>query len=143
MEEQLQILESTKKTTDTGYGKCTSVDENTLLQWKVKAKNLIETVCGIASTYAQDFFKAEQTRLIYGNVNQFNAIKSVFIATKEDYEKGYLNNSFKKKDNKDPVLTENIKEKPSQSSNKSKVFIVHGRDDLAKTETARFKWSFS
>jgi predicted nucleotide-binding protein len=128
LEERLKSLELTKTIKTTSYGTSTTVDQNALLEWGIKVKNLINQACDKKTTYFDDFLKAEQIKNSYmGNMTRFNAMKSVFKATKEDY---LIRNSNK-------MINQNEKTEV-KATDKSKVFIVHGRDELAKIETARF-----
>lgn len=76
------------------FGVKNYVDGEALLEWKVKAKNLIVKVCGESSEHYKAFLESEKTRSYETNLNQFKRVRSVFLAAKEDFEGGYLT-SFK------------------------------------------------
>jgi hypothetical protein len=67
-----------------------SVDQNALLNWQIKAKTLLISVCGETSHHLQSFHSARHatTGSNYDVLKQFQA---VFLAAKEDFEGGYLN----------------------------------------------------
>ncbi len=71
------------------YGSGEFVDNDLLLNWKVKVKNLLSKVCGEESQYFQQFEKNE-SRTYGTNYTIFNSLKAIFLAEKEDFEGGYL-----------------------------------------------------
>ena len=64
------------------------VDDDLLLNWKVKVKNLLLKVCGEESQHFQQFEKNETGYTT--NYTIFKSLKAVFLAAKEDFEGGYL-----------------------------------------------------
>ncbi|MBV4522590.1 DUF4145 domain-containing protein [Pseudomonas sp. SWRI74] len=62
-----------------------------VLNWGVKARSLIERTCGENSSQLQMFNKSEEQRSYDSNVDRLNRMGAVFLATKEDFEGGYLN----------------------------------------------------
>jgi hypothetical protein len=70
----------------------TYVDQNQLINWQVKARNLISMVCGQDSQHFQAFEKNEKP-LFPGDSNHSVLLRqqAVLLAAKEDYEGGYLN----------------------------------------------------
>ncbi len=71
--------------------KSTNVDHVKLLNWKVKARNLLSQICGENSQHFQEFEKIEQySTMRIGNYHKFRSFKVVFLAAKEDFENGYL-----------------------------------------------------
>lgn len=89
--EELDRVAETKHTYRSQMtGSFENVDENALLEWCVKAKNIIVKVCGEDSQHFKAFTKAEGSSSWSGTYSKFKALKSVFLATKEDFEGGYL-----------------------------------------------------
>ena len=66
-----------------------TVDGDALLEWKVKARNLLTRVCGSDSQHFQQFEKNEHG-YFSTNYESLLSLKSVFVAAKEDFEGGYL-----------------------------------------------------
>jgi hypothetical protein len=95
--EQLNILadevEESKSTKTSEFypsESSTNVDEEKLLSWKVKARNLLSKTCGENSQHFQEFEKIEDYSMYGGNYDQFRRFQAVFLAAKEDFEGGYL-----------------------------------------------------
>jgi hypothetical protein len=87
---QLESVEATKKYHQSEFGAGNYVDDDLLLNWKVKSRNLISQACGIESEHYRQFVKSEEGE--WGtNFDILNRLKAVFLAAKEDYEGGYLN----------------------------------------------------
>ncbi len=67
------------------------VDQNALLNWKVKAKTLLINTCGEPSHHLTSFIAAERS-IGYGtNYDILKQLRAVFLAVQEDFEGGYLN----------------------------------------------------
>jgi Domain of unknown function (DUF4145) len=91
LEAQAAQVEASKVAQDSGmYGYQNYVDNDLLLNWKVKVKNLLSKVCGEDSQHFQQFEKNETGVSFTTNYNIFQALKAVFLAAKEDFEGGYL-----------------------------------------------------
>lgn len=89
--EQLEDVAKTKHTTHSEMmGSFENVDVDVLLEWRVKAKNLIVKVCGDDSQHLKEFIKAEEGTSWSGSYSKYKALKAVFAATKEDFDGGYL-----------------------------------------------------
>lgn len=69
------------------------VDNNLLLNWKVKVRNLLSKVCGEESQYFRQFEKHEKGLPYETNYHIFKSLKSIFLAAKEDFEGGYLSST--------------------------------------------------
>ena len=67
------------------------LSSDVILNWGVKVRSLIERTCGESSSHLQMFNKAEEHSSYDSNVDRLNRMSAVFLATKEDYEGGYLN----------------------------------------------------
>ncbi len=87
---QAEAVDASKKTERTEYGTGTYVDQNTLLNWEVKVRHLLSSVCGPDSQHFTLFLEAEKPRSYTTNYELFQKMSAVFLAAKEDYEGGYL-----------------------------------------------------
>jgi hypothetical protein len=87
---EIIIIEATKRIESGGFGSYTKVDNELLLAWKVKAKNLLVSACGEKSQHFQEFVKAEEPRPYEGSYDSFARLKAVFSAAMEDYKGGFL-----------------------------------------------------
>ena len=66
------------------------VDNDLLLNWTVKVRNLLSKVCGEDSQHFQQFEKAEEGIPYTTNYDTLKGLMAVFLAAKEDFEGGYL-----------------------------------------------------
>jgi hypothetical protein len=64
------------------------VDHHSIVNWKVKAKNLLKSACGPDSVHMQEFVKSESYSMFA--LNNFKRMQQVLAAAKDDYEGGYL-----------------------------------------------------
>ena len=67
-----------------------SIDADFILNWSVKAKNLIANSCGEKSQHLKAFEKAETFKTSDNNFSVIRRIMAVFLAAKEDFEGGYI-----------------------------------------------------
>ena len=88
---QLESVEATKKYHQSDFGDGYYVDDDLLLNWKVKARNLLSKACGMESEHYRQFVKSEAANMVSTNLDILNSLKAVFLAAREDYEGGYLN----------------------------------------------------
>lgn len=93
LEVQLSDIEATKERkhseyTGSGYD---HISAELILNWKVKAKNLVANACGLESQHFLAFEEAATQRSMQSNYDHLQRLKAVFLATKEDFEGGYLN----------------------------------------------------
>jgi hypothetical protein len=65
------------------------VDENLLVGWRVKARNLLEMACGLDSPRYKQFRFSERSATS-SNYEQTLRLRAVILAAKEDYEGGYM-----------------------------------------------------
>ncbi len=86
----MNSVDASKQTKSGHYGPYTSVDDELLLAWKVKAKNLLVSACGIDSQHYQEFVEAEKLGGFESNYDVFKRMRSVFSAAMEDYKGGFL-----------------------------------------------------
>jgi hypothetical protein len=89
--EQAKEVEASKKSYNGIGGSPTPYFESDLvLNWAVKAKNLLSNACGKESPHTLEFNKAEEARGFVDGTKRFKRMKAVFLAAREDYEGGYL-----------------------------------------------------
>lgn len=90
LEEELKNLEATKKTSSNGLGMASNFINNELfIKWKTKVKETILQVYTKESNYFINFEKQEEGLAYDTNYDITLSLKSVFLAAKEDFEKGY------------------------------------------------------
>lgn len=75
------------------FGNAEYIDDNLLLNWKVKVRSLLSKACGEESQHFQQFEKNESVRLYSTNYDTFKSLKAIFLAAKEDFEGGYLSST--------------------------------------------------
>lgn len=90
LEVQLSRVQATKNTSHSSTGQYENVDANLMLEWNIKAKNLIIKVCGEDSQHFKAFLRVEIKKSFLGSYSTYESIRAVFLATKEDFEGGYL-----------------------------------------------------
>lgn len=90
--EQLERLISSKTPTYDALTETTRVEiaSSGLLEWKVKAKNLLGKACGQDSEHYNEFINNEATDPYATYLATLERLRAVFFAAKEDYEGGYL-----------------------------------------------------
>ena len=66
------------------------VDDNLLIGWKTKAKNLLEKSCGLQSQHFKQFEEVEQNQWVH-SFDKAQRFKAILEAAQEDYDGGYLN----------------------------------------------------
>lgn len=66
------------------------VDNEQLLGWTAKVKNLLVKICGEDALYYKEFCKAGEGHGLGTNYDQLKEMRSVFLAAKEDFEGGLL-----------------------------------------------------
>ncbi|WP_026176348.1 hypothetical protein [Methylobacterium sp. 88A] len=91
LDKQASDIEATKQPYATQMNSGVKVDDDLLLNWRVKVRHLLSTVCKKDSEHYQQFVKSEESSAWGGNHPRFVKLRSVFTAAKEDYEGGYLN----------------------------------------------------
>ena len=87
---QLDEVEATKRPQHNEFSSGDFVDENLLLGWRVKARNLLLQACGADSEHYRQFVQSEKVSMYTTNLENALSLKAVFLAAKEDYEGGYL-----------------------------------------------------
>ena len=93
LKSQILDIESTRQTRNDRFGGSSTeyVDDNLLLNWGVKVKNLLLSACGENSQHLLSFVEAEKPQSFTDNFDKLCRMKAVFMAAKEDFEGGYLN----------------------------------------------------
>ncbi len=87
------LLASQKQVYDEYLGRSKlEIEHDALLEWTVKARNLIANGCGAESEHLRAFTKNENTGMYGTYLGTLKSLKAVFLAAKEDYEGGYLKN---------------------------------------------------
>ena len=66
------------------------IDRNDLLEWRVKARNLLSKACGIDSEHYKEFLANENASSYQRHFQTLESLRAVFLAAKEDFEGGYL-----------------------------------------------------
>lgn len=91
--EQLEAIAASKisRSSPITGAPSTYVDQNSLLNWKVKAKTLLINTCGESSQQLTSFIAAEKSPGLSTNYDILKQLTAVFLAVKEDFEGGHLN----------------------------------------------------
>lgn len=72
------------------FGGQEQLDANAILAWKINARTLLNAACGADSNHMHEFIEAEKYVGQRSDLHAFRRLKTVFEATKNDYEGGYL-----------------------------------------------------
>jgi hypothetical protein len=81
----------TRKVSQRGGSSYQHIEEHLILNWSVKARNLIGSACGRDSEHYSSFDKAEEPHSYEDNPTRLKRMSAVFLAAREDFEGGYLN----------------------------------------------------
>ena len=73
-----------------GYVDGEFVDDEALVNWKVKARSLLSSACGSSSEHYRCFVAAEQASAYQTTYEDLARMKAVFLAAKEDLEGGHI-----------------------------------------------------
>jgi hypothetical protein len=88
LEAQAALIEASKEVgRNEMFGSYEYVDEGLFLNWTVKVKHLLSTLCGEQSQHFQAFTAGHKGSRDY---RIFKRLKAIFLAAKEDFEGGYL-----------------------------------------------------
>lgn len=91
LSDQLQSLIDSKRPYTNSFGRqCHEIDSDALIEWSVKARNLLSKVCGPESEHYRSFLENEKTVSYDLYLDKLMRIRAVFLAAKEDFEGGYL-----------------------------------------------------
>lgn len=90
--DQLEQLQTSIVIRDNPYGggKVEVLDPDALLSWGVKVKSLFERLGTQTSSHLQMFIDAEKPIMMESAGSRLRRMTAVFLATKEDFEGGYL-----------------------------------------------------
>lgn len=93
LSEQLKQVQGaeTRKNTVLGSGSYQHIDEHLILNWAVKARNLISSACGKDSEHYWSFVEAEKIHSYEESPTRLKRMGAVFLAAQEDFDGGYLN----------------------------------------------------
>jgi hypothetical protein len=92
LSKQAEAIEISKKKENPQYGiSGYRVDPSTLLNWVVKVRHQLSSVCGPDSQHFTQFVASEASNMYETNHEVFLRLRAVLLAAKEDYEGGYLN----------------------------------------------------
>src|SRR5580658_4910142 len=87
---QIDSVDATKRFEHVGIVQGERVDNDLLLNWRVKARSLISLACGKDSEHYATFERFEKPQVATTNYGMMKSLKAIFLAAKEDYEGGYL-----------------------------------------------------
>jgi hypothetical protein len=89
--DQVKQLEATKARENDAFTNASrmNISYSRLLNWKVKAKSLIESACGKDSQHLKHFEEVEDIGFATA-LDRLYKMQAVFEAAKEDYQGGYL-----------------------------------------------------
>lgn len=93
LEEQLECLlrSATVKTSSYDGTSEPWISPDLILNWNVKARSLMEKVCGADSPHLRMYAEADVQGMYESYVDRLSRLKAIFLAAKEDFEGGYLN----------------------------------------------------
>lgn len=86
-----QILASKATRISSVHGTSTEyIDSNLVLNWSVKVKSLFERLGVEATSQLRLFIDAEKYKSMESEFSRLKRLRAIFLATKEDFEGGYL-----------------------------------------------------
>jgi hypothetical protein len=93
LSDQLKQVERTEvsKQTQMGGSSYRHIEAHLILNWAVKARNLLSSACGKESEHYISFVMSEETQSYEDNPIRLTRMGAVFLAAREDFEGGYLN----------------------------------------------------
>ena len=89
--EDLSSVELSKKYENYQLNSGYYVDKEIFLNWRVRARHLISSACGIESVHYKQFIASEKPKSFGTTHDQFIELRAVFSAAREDYKGGYCN----------------------------------------------------
>jgi hypothetical protein len=90
--EQLMQVEATQTQKYSEFsGNYKHIEQDLILNWAVKVRNLLSTACGKESEHYQAFVEGEKPQSYESNVDRLKRLRAVFLAAREDFDGGYLN----------------------------------------------------
>lgn len=93
LSDQLKQVEGTevRKYSQLGGSSYQHIEEDLILNWAVKARNLISSACGKDSEHYVTFVEAEKPQTFEDSPARLKRMRAVFLAAQEDFNGGYLN----------------------------------------------------
>jgi hypothetical protein len=90
--DQLKQVEGTEtqKYEEFNHSSHQHIGEGLILNWAVKARNLIASACGKDSEHYVSFLEAEKPQSYEDSPTRLKRMRAVFFAAREDFEGGYL-----------------------------------------------------
>jgi hypothetical protein len=90
--DHIDAINASKFETTTGRStpKTTRVQADIFTTWRIRVQALISDVCGEESEYFREYKKIVDTANFQNYYEVFLLLKSTFLATKQDFEEGYL-----------------------------------------------------
>jgi Domain of unknown function (DUF4145) len=90
---QLHQVQSTEKRKQSVMGGSAyqHIEEDLILNWAVKVRNLISLACGKDAEHFASFVEAEKPQSMEDSPTRLKRMGAVFLAAREDFEGGYLN----------------------------------------------------
>lgn len=92
LNEQLENIQATKTNRVSSLTGSTveHIDSDLVLNWGVKVKSLFERLGSEAASQLQTFIAAEKYQSMESETSRLKRLRAIFLATKEDFEGGYL-----------------------------------------------------
>ncbi len=93
LSDQLKEVEATetRKYSQFGGSSYQNLEEDLILNWAVKVRNLVSSACGKDSEHYVSFVEAEKPQSYEDGPTRLKRMRAVFLAAREDFEGGYLN----------------------------------------------------
>lgn len=92
LEEQLGEILATKTRRHSSFTNSSyeHIESDRVLNWAVKVKSLFERLGSEAASQLKTFIEAEKYQSMESEVDRLARLRAIFLATKEDFEGGYL-----------------------------------------------------
>lgn len=92
LNQQLELIQASKTTRISSvHGSSTEhIDSDLVLNWAVKVKSLFERLGAEATSQLRIFIEAEKYKSMESEFSRLKRLRAIFLATKEDFEGGYL-----------------------------------------------------
>ena len=87
--EQIQATKTVRPSSLTGSSYM-HIDSMLVLNWAVKVRSLLERLGTETASQLKSFVEAEKYRPMETELDRLNRLEAIFLATKEDFEGGYL-----------------------------------------------------
>ncbi|QXG29090.1 DUF4145 domain-containing protein [Pseudomonas viridiflava] len=87
--EQIQSTKTIRPSSLTGSSYM-HIDSMLVLNWAVKVRSLLERLGTETASQLKSFVEAEKYRHLETELDRLNRLEAIFLATKEDFEGGYL-----------------------------------------------------